>query len=74
MGRACGTYRRGSYGILVGKPDGKRVLGRPQHRLEDNIRMELQEVGWGGMDWIGVAWDRDRWRALVNLVMNLWVP
>jgi len=47
--------RRGSYGILVGKPEGKRVLGRPRHRWEDNIRIELQEVGWGGIDWIGVA-------------------
>ena len=57
---ACGNVahmedRRGSYGILVGKPEGKRVLGRHQHRWENNIRIELQEVGWGGIDWIGVA-------------------
>jgi hypothetical protein len=57
---------------LVGKPEGKRPLGRPRRRWED-IRMHLQEIGCGGMDWIGQAQDRDRWRALVNAVMNLWV-
>jgi hypothetical protein len=61
------------YKVLVGKPEGKRPLGRPGHRWEDNIRMELQEVGCGGMVWIELAKDRDRWRALVNVVMNLWV-
>jgi hypothetical protein len=62
------------YRVLVGKPEGKRPLGRPRHRWEDNIRMDLQEVGCWGIDWIGLALDRDRWRAIVNAVMNLWVP
>jgi hypothetical protein len=62
---------RGVYRDLVGKPVGKRPLGRPRRRWEDNIRMVLQEVGCGGMDWIGLAQDRDRWRAIVNAVMNL---
>jgi hypothetical protein len=55
----------------VGKPKGKRPLGRPRRRWEDNIKMDLQEVGWEGMDWIELADDRDRWRTLVNAVMNL---
>jgi hypothetical protein len=58
----------------VGKPEGRRPLGRPRRRWEDNIKMDLREVGWGGMEWINLAQDRDRWRALVNAVMNLWVP
>jgi hypothetical protein len=58
---------------LAGKPEGKRSLGTPRHRWEDNIKMDLQEVGCGGMDWIELAQDRDRWRALVNAVMNLQV-
>jgi len=62
------------YGVLVGKPEGKRLLGRPRGRWEDNIKMNLQEVGCEGMDWIELAQDRDRWRALVNAVMNLRVP
>jgi len=66
--------RRGVYRVLVGKPEGKRPLGRPRHRWEDNIKMDLQEVGWGSMDWIDLAQDRDRWRALVNAGMNLQVP
>jgi hypothetical protein len=66
--------RRGVYTILVGKPEGKRPLGRPRRRWEDNIKMVLQEVGSGGMDWIELAQDRDRWRALVNAVMNQRVP
>ena len=58
---------------LVGKPEGKRQFGRPRRRWEDNIKMDLQEVGWG-MDWIKLAQDRDRWRALVSAVMNFRVP
>ena len=69
MGESGGVYR-----VLVGKPEGKRPLGRSRRRWEDNIKMDLQEVGSGGMDWIELAQDRDRWRALVNAVMNLRVP
>jgi hypothetical protein len=65
---------RGVYMVLVGKPEGKRQMGRPRRRWEDNIKMDLLEVGCGGMDWIELAQDRDRWRALVNAVMNLRVP
>jgi len=64
---------RGVYRVLVGKPGRKRPLRKPRRRWEDNIKMDLQEVGRGGMDWIGLAQDRDRWRALVNAVMNLQV-
>jgi len=60
--------------VLVGKPQGKRPLGRPRRRWEDNIRMALQEVGCGYMDWIGLVQDRDRWRTVVSAVMNLRVP
>jgi len=60
--------------VLVGKPEGKRPLGRSRHIWEDNIKLDLQVVGCGGMDWIELAQDRDRWRALVNAVMNLRVP
>jgi hypothetical protein len=68
--------RRGVYGGFLGKPEGKRPLGRPRHRWEDNIYniMDLQEVGVGGLKWIELPEDRDRWRALVNAVMNLRVP
>jgi hypothetical protein len=69
MGKGRGLYR-----FLVGKPEGKRPLRRPRRRWEDNIKANLQEVGYGGMDWIELAQDRDRWWALVNAVMNLRVP
>jgi len=65
---------RGGYRVLMGKPEGKRPLGRPRPRCVDNIRMDLQEVGCGYLDWIGLAQDRDRWRTLVSAVMNLRVP
>jgi hypothetical protein len=65
---------RGVYRVLMGKPEGKRPLGRPWRRWEDNIKMDFQEVGCGAMDWIELAQERDRWRALVNVVMNLRVP
>ena len=65
---------RAAYRVLVGKPEGKRPLGRPRRRWVDNIRMDLQEVGCGYGDWIGLAQDRDGWRKLVNAVMNLRVP
>jgi hypothetical protein len=71
---ACMGEGRGAYRILVGRPEGRRPLWRPRHRWEDNIKMDLLEVGWGGLDWIELAQDRDKWRALVNAVMNLWVP
>jgi hypothetical protein len=64
---------RGVHRVLVGKPEGKRLLGRPRRRWEGNIKMYLQEVGGCG-DWIELAQDRDRWPALVNMVMDLWVP
>ena len=69
MGEARGVYR-----VLVGKPEGRRPRGRSGSRWVDNIRMDLQEVGCGYIDWIGLAQDRDRWRTLVSAVMNLWVP
>jgi len=64
----------GLYRVLVGKPEGKIPLGKPRRRWVNNIRMGLQEVGCGYMDWIGLAQDRDRWRTLVSAVMNLRVP
>jgi len=66
--------RRVLYRVLVGKPEGKRPLGRPRHKWEDNIKINLQEVGFKYMDWIDLDQDRDRWRALVSAVMNLRVP
>jgi hypothetical protein len=66
--------KRNAYKILLGKSEGKRPLGRPRRRWVGNIRMDLGEIGWDGVDWIDVAQDRDQWRALVNVVMNLRVP
>jgi hypothetical protein len=70
----CMGEDRGVYRVLVGKPEGKRPLGRPRRRWEDNIKMDLQEVGGGRGDWIVLAQDRDRWRALVSAVRNFRVP
>jgi len=72
--RSAGRERRGVYRGSVGKPEGKRPLGKPRRRWEDNITMDLQEVGCGSMDWIELAKDRDRCRAFVNAIMNLRVP
>jgi hypothetical protein len=66
--------KRNAYRILVGKPEGKRPLGRPRRRWVDNILMDLGEIGWDGVDWVDLAQDRDQWRALVNTAMNLLVP
>jgi hypothetical protein len=66
--------KRNAYTLLVGKPEDRRPLGRPRRRWLDNIRMDPVEVGWGDVDWIGMSQDRDRWRALVNSVLNLRVP
>jgi len=76
MGRACGTYgeKRGAYKVLVWKPEVKRQLGRLRCKWEDNIKIDLQGVGCAGMDWIGLAQDRDKWRALTTAVMNFRVP
>jgi hypothetical protein len=76
MGRACSTNgeRRNAYRILVGKLERRRALGRPRRKWVDNIEVDLRDIGWDSMDWIDLAKDRDQWRALVNTVMNLWVP
>jgi hypothetical protein len=66
--------KRDAYRILVGKPEGKRPLGGPRLIWMDNIKMDLREIGWGGLDWIDLAEGRDQWRALVNMVMNLLAP
>jgi hypothetical protein len=66
--------KRNSYRLMMGKPEGERPLGRPRHRWVNNIKMNLVEVGWGDVDWIGLAQNRDKWRSLVNAVMNLRVP
>jgi hypothetical protein len=71
---ACVGEGKGLYGVLVGKPEGKRRLGRTRRRWQDNIQMALQKVGCGGIDWIELAQNRDRWRALVSAVMNIRVP
>jgi hypothetical protein len=76
MGGTCSTNgeKRDAYRLLVGKPEGKRPLGRPRRRWVYNIRMDLGEVRWSDVDWIGLAQDRNRWRGLVNSVLNLRVP
>jgi hypothetical protein len=76
LGGPCSTNgeKRNAYRLLVGKREGKRPLGRPRLRWVDNIRKDLGEVGWGEVDWIGLAKDRNRWRALVNSVLNLRFP
>jgi hypothetical protein len=66
--------KRNAYRLLVGKPEGKRQLGRPRCRWVDNIKMDLLVIGWGGVDWICLAQDRDKWRALVNALTNIRVP
>jgi hypothetical protein len=66
--------KRNAYRILMGKPEEKRPLGRPKHRWVDNNKMDLRKVGWDGVDWIGMAQDRDQWRALVTTVLNLRIP
>jgi hypothetical protein len=66
--------KRNAYRIVVGKPGGKRPLGRPRRRWVDNIKMDLRDIRWDGMDWIDLPQDRDQWRALVNTAMNLRVP
>jgi hypothetical protein len=63
-----------TYGVLMGKPEGKRPLGRPRHRWVGNIKMDLKEIGWSSMDWTDLSQDRDQWRADVNRVINLRVP
>ena len=68
------SEEKGMYRVLLGKPEGRRPLGRPRRRWVDNIRMDLQEMGYGYMDWTGLAQDRDRWRTLVSAVVNLRVP
>jgi hypothetical protein len=76
MGRVCSTngVKRNACRILVAKPEGKRPLGRPRPRWVDNIKMDIREIGWDGMDYIDLAQDRDQWRVLANTVMNLRVP
>jgi hypothetical protein len=68
---ACMEEGRNVYRVLVGKPEGKSPLGRPRRRWKDGIKMDLREIGWGGAEWLHLAQDRDRWRAVVNAVMNL---
>jgi hypothetical protein len=73
-GHVASVREKNAHRLLVGKPNGKRLLGKPRQRWVDNIMMDLREVGWGDVDWIGLAQDRNRWRALVNSVLNLQVP
>jgi hypothetical protein len=76
MGRVCSTNgeKGNTHRILVGKPEGKTPLGRPRRRWVDNIKIEIKELGWDGIDWIDLTQDRDQWRALVNTIMNLRFP
>jgi hypothetical protein len=76
MDRACSTNgeKRNAYGILVGKPEGKRPLGRQRRRWVNNIKRDLREIGWDAVDWIDLAQERDQWRAIVNMVMNFPIP
>jgi hypothetical protein len=76
MGRACSTNgeKEDVYRILMAKPETKRPLGRQRRRWVDNIKMDPRDIGWNGIGWIHLLQDRDQWRALVNMVMNLWVP
>jgi hypothetical protein len=76
MGRARSTHgeKRNAYRILVGKSEGRRPPGRPRRRWEDNIKMDLRKIGWGGIAWIDLVQDSDQWRAFVNTEMNLQVP
>jgi hypothetical protein len=76
VGWTCGTHGegKGAYRVLVGRPEGKRPLGRPRRRWENNIKMDLREIGIDGANWIRLAQDRVQWRAFVNMVMNLRVP
>jgi hypothetical protein len=71
---ACIGKMRNAYKILVRKPEGKRPFRRPRHRWEDNIGMDLGEIGWEGLNWIHLTQDRGQWWVLVNVIMNLWVP
>jgi hypothetical protein len=76
MGRACSVNHEtmNAYRVLVGTPEKRRPLGRPRYMWVDNIKTVLIEIGWGGLDWVNLAQDRDQWRSLVNMVMNLRVP
>jgi hypothetical protein len=76
MGRGCSTHgeNTNAFRFLMGKPEGKRPLGRPRCRWEDNIEMDIREIVWGDTDWIDLTQDRDQWRAVVNTVMNFRVP
>jgi hypothetical protein len=75
VGGTCGTHGEGSgvYSVLIGRPDGKRPLGRPRRRWEDNTKLDLREIGIDGANWIRLAQNRVQWRAFVSMVMNLWV-
>jgi hypothetical protein len=76
MGRVCSTHEteRNEHRVLMGNPEGKRPLGKLRSRWESNIKIDLTEIKWCGMDWIDLAQDRDQWRSLVNTVMNIWIP